>query len=91
MKKILCLVLKNNQVIVSEIRESNYTEIGDPDYIIRNPYLLNQSDHSLYPWLDFTLSIETEIHSDNIIVAVEPKPEILDQYRKLTETTHTTS
>ena len=50
MEKIVkCLLLKNDQVIVTEIVEVG-SELGEPDCKVINPFTLNQSSHTLSNW-----------------------------------------
>ena len=83
-RTIKCLLLKTNQVLVTEIVEVG-SELGEPDCKLINPFILNQSDHTLHDWCDFTYQKEFMIHSDNIMTIADPKPEIVEKYLKLTE------
>ena len=76
---VKCLLLKTNQVIITEIVEVG-ADIGEPDCKLINPFLLNLSDHTLSNWLDFTNQTEFMIHSDSIMTIVDPKPDLLSKY-----------
>ena len=76
---IKCLVLKTNQVLVTEIKEVG-ADIGEPDCKLINPFILNLSDHTLSNWFDFTDQNEFMIHSDSIMTIVDPKPDLLSKY-----------
>ena len=80
---IKCLLLKNDQVIVTEIVEVG-SELGEPDCKLINPFTLNQSSNTLSNWLDFTNQKEFMIHSDSILTIVDPTPQIVEKYLELT-------
>jgi hypothetical protein len=74
---VKCLLLKNNQVIVSEIVEVG-SDLGEPDCKLINPFLLENQE--LTTWLDFTNQNELMIHSDSIMTIADPKEELLAKY-----------
>ena len=76
-RTVKCLLLKNNQVIVSEIIEVG-SDLGEPDCKIINPFLLENQE--LTTWLDFTNQNELMIHSDSIMTIADPKEELLAKY-----------
>lgn len=76
---IKCLLLKSNQVLVTEIVEVA-GDIGEPDCKLINPFLLNQESHTLSTWLDFTDQNEFMIHSDSIMTIADPKADLLAKY-----------
>jgi len=80
---IKCLLLKTNQVLITEIVEVG-ADIGEPDCKLINPFILNLSDQTLSNWLDFTLQSEFMIHSDSIMTIADPKPELIKKYLELT-------
>lgn len=82
-KTVKCLLLKVDNVIITEIEEVT-SELGEPDCRIINPYKID-SDGFLTPWLDFTDQTEMMIHSDSILTIVDPKPEIVEKYLDLTK------
>jgi hypothetical protein len=82
-KVVKCLLLKNNQVIVTEIVEVG-SELGEPDCKLINPVILDQSSGDLSTWLDFTDQNELMIHSDSIFTIVDPNKEVLIKYLELT-------
>ena len=82
-KMVKCLLLKNNQVIVTEIVEVG-SELGEPDCKLINPVILDQSSGDLSIWLDFTDQNELMIHSDSILTIVDPNKEVLEKYFELT-------
>lgn len=76
-RTVKCLLLKNNQVIVSEIVEVG-SDLGEPDCKLINPFLLENQE--LITWLDFTDQNELMIHSDSIMTIADPKEELLAKY-----------
>jgi hypothetical protein len=79
---VKCLLLKVDNVIVTEIEEVP-SELGEPDCRIINPYQIN-SEGELTPWPEVTDQREMMIHSDSILTIVDPKEEIIEKYLKLT-------
>lgn len=83
MKPIKMILLTNNQVLISQIEEVA-SELGEPDCRLTEPFLLNQSDLTLSPWLiDFTSDNKYMISSDKILTLAEPKPTLLENYQTL--------
>lgn len=78
-QNIKCLLLKNNQVLISEIIEI-MADIGSPDCKLINPYLLNRSSEELEEWVEFTNQTEIMLRSDDILTVVEPNGKLLDSY-----------
>lgn len=78
---VKCLLLKNNDVLVSEIVEVG-SELGEPDCKLTNPYkLVEQSgEQFLEPWITFSNQSEIMIHSDSILTIVEPTEKITQLY-----------
>ncbi len=81
-KTVKCLLLKVDNVIVTEIEEVP-SELGEPDCRIINPYQIN-SEGELTPWPEVTDQREMMIHSDSILTIVDPKAEIIKKYLELT-------
>ena len=83
MKPIKLILLMNNQILISQIEEVT-SEIGEPDCRLTEPFLLNQSDLTLSPWLiDFTSDNKYMISSDKILTLADPKPTLLEKYQTL--------
>jgi len=78
---IKCLLLKVDNVIITEIEEVP-SELGEPDCRLINPYQINENSE-LFPWPEVTDQREMMIHSDSILTIVEPKKEIIEKYLKL--------
>ena len=72
---IKCLLLKNGDLLISEIAEID-TELGGPDCKLINPYKMknefkdDKSDYTMEPWLDFTSQTEMMMHSEQSIFIV---------------------
>jgi hypothetical protein len=81
-KSVKCLLLKVDNVIVTEIIEVG-SELGEPDCKLINPYEIDV-DGNLKPWPEITDQKELMIHSDSILTIVDPKKEIIDKYLELT-------
>lgn len=77
------IVLVNGLMIISQIEEVS-TELGEPDCRLTEPFLLNQSDLTLSPWLiDYTSDNKYMISSDKILTLADPKPTLLEKYQTL--------
>ena len=77
------LVLLNNQILVSQIEEVT-SELGEPDCKLVEPFILNEKDETLSPWLAGVCFQNTfMIHSDKILTIADPKPTLLEKYQNL--------
>lgn len=85
-KTVKCLLLKVDNVIITEIEEID-AELGDPNCKLIKPYQIDEKAN-LTPWPDEELTEQKEmmIHSDSILTIVDPKPEIIEKYLELTKT-----
>ena len=81
-KIVKCLLLKVDNVIVTEIEEVP-SELGEPDCRLVNPFRID-AEGNLTPWPDVTDQREMMIHSDSILTIVDPKEEIVEKYLELT-------
>jgi hypothetical protein len=73
----------NNQILVSQIEEVP-SELGEPDCKLIEPFLLNEKDETLSPWLVKVCSQNIfMIHSDKILTISDPKPTLLEKYQNL--------
>ena len=80
---IKLLMLLNNQILVSQIDEVP-SELGEPDCKLTEPFILNEKDETLSPWLVSVSSQNTfMIHSDKILTIADPKPTLLEKYQNL--------
>ena len=78
---IKCLLLKNGDLLISQIMEID-TELGGPDCKMIKPYKMVkvEDEYKLDTWLDFTSQSEMMIHSDSILTIVTPTSAILSEY-----------
>ena len=78
---IKCLLLKNGDLLISQIVEVD-TELGGPDCKMIKPFKMVKEDnqYKLETWLDFTSQSEMMIHSDSILTIVTPTAAILSEY-----------
>ena len=81
-KTVKCLLLKVDNVIITEIVEVG-SELGEPDCKLINPYQID-TEGNLTPWPEVTDQKEMMIHSDSILTIVDPNKEILKKYLELT-------
>ena len=83
MEPVKVLVLTNNQILISQLKEVAPMDIGDPNCKMIEPFLLNE-DGTLSPWLiDITNDNEFMICSDKILTLVDAKPTLLEKYQDL--------
>ena len=82
MKTIKCLLLKVDNVIITEMMEID-AELGDPNCKLINPYQIDVEEN-LTPWPEVTNQRDLMIKSDSILTIVDPKPEIIEKYLELT-------
>ena len=82
---INCLLLKNGDLLISQIMEMD-TELGGPDCKMIKPYKMvkDEDEYKLETWLDYTSQTEMMIHSDSILTIVTPTPAIPVSYTHLT-------
>ena len=81
---IKCLLLKNGDLLISQIMEVD-TELGGPDCKVIKPFnmVASSDEYKLETWLDFTSQNEMMIHSDSILTIVTPTAAILSEYVEL--------
>ena len=87
MKNVQILILKNEQVVISEVI-SVMQEIGEPDCKLIKPKLVvsgDRPDKRIVPWLDeYTNQDAIMIRSDDVLTFVEPITDLLDYYVTIT-------
>ena len=87
MKNVQILILKNEQVVISEVI-SVMQEIGEPDCKLIKPKLVvsgDRPDKRIVPWLDeYTNQDAIMIRSDDVLTFVEPTTDLLDYYVTIT-------
>ena len=76
------LVLKNNQILLSQLEPTEAELPGEPDVKLIDPFLL--TDGSLTKWLEgVTIQNEMMIHSDQILTIVEPVTVLTQDYNEV--------
>ena len=87
MKNVQILILKNEQVVISEVI-SVTQEIGEPDCNLVKPKLVvsgDRPDKRVVEWLDeYTDQDAIMIRSDDVLTFVEPTTDLLDYYVTIT-------
>jgi len=87
MKNVQILILKNEQVLISEVI-SVMQEIGEPDCKLVKPKLVvpgDRPDKRVVEWLDeYTDQDGIMIRSDDVLTFVEPTTDLLDYYVTIT-------
>ncbi len=82
-ENIKCLLIDIDNVLISEVEQVD-SEIGDPDCKLIKPYRFYQ-DGKLEPWVKASNQTEYMIRSSDILTIVDPTPEVVEAYLKLTE------
>ena len=81
--KVLVLVTK--EMIVTQVEEVQ-SELGGPDCKLTEPFLYDQENEVISPWL---LNITTQntfmLSSDKILTLVEPNSKIVKKYESVIE------
>ena len=86
MKNIQILILKNEQILISEVT-SVTQEIGEPDCKLIKPKLGIEGKtpkERIVEWLNFTKQDVIMIRSDDVLTFVEPTKDLLDYYLSIT-------
>ena len=87
MKNIQILILKNEQILISEVT-SVTQEIGEPDCKLVKPKLVVPNGKTIKDriteWLNFTEQDVIMIRSDDVLTFVEPTKDLLDYYLSIT-------
>ncbi len=82
---IKLIVLINQQRLVSQIEEIG-ADIGQPDCKLTEPFVYDQENETLSPWL---LNVTTQntfmISSDKILTLVNPNSKIVKKYESVIE------
>ena len=79
---VKCLLIETS-LIISEIEELD-AEIGNPDCKLIKPYRFLGID-KMEPWVEASNQTEYMIRSSDILTIVDPTPEVVEAYLKLTE------
>ena len=86
MKNIQILILKNEQILISEVT-SVTQEIGEADCKLIKPKLVIEGKtpkERIIEWLNFTNQDVIMIRSDDVLTFVEPTKDLLDYYLSIT-------
>ena len=86
MKNIQILILKNEQILISEVT-SVTQEIGEPYCKLIKPKLVIEGKtpkERIIEWLNFTKQDVIMIRSDDVLTFVEPTKDLLDYYLSIT-------
>ena len=87
MKNIQILILKNEQILISEVT-SVTQEIGEPDCKLVKPKLVVPNGKTvkdrITEWLNITEQDVIMIRSDDVLTFVEPTKDLLDYYLSIT-------
>lgn len=84
-KMITMILLVNDQLLISEIEQIT-SELGEPDCRLINPYVVNQEDMEMIPWMNNFSPPGTssfDIHSDKILTLFKPRATLLEKYEEL--------
>jgi hypothetical protein len=97
-ESINLFVYPDGMTIISQWEKIYSEVIGDPDIILINPFIVQQSDttllsedynqinYTLTPWLvSVTNQNKFYTHSDKIFTMAEPTTKLLENYKKLLE------
>lgn len=83
LENLKLLLLTNDQILLAQIEEVT-TELGEPDCKLIEPFLLDESNLSLSPWLvDYSTQNTFMIHSDKILTIADPNSKLRDKYEDL--------
>jgi hypothetical protein len=83
-KNIVIICLNNTTLLISDVQQT-VSELGEPDLILNDPYLINQ-DGTISPWLqDYSSGNTFKIHSDKVITMFESKQILLEKYLNITK------
>lgn len=83
---IRVLLLKDSRVIVTKIQEVAEHEIGEPDCVMIDPVIYDESVEDIekcmrrFPGRRVTQDTKMAIHSDSILTMVSPDSKLLSEY-----------
>lgn len=79
------IVLTNLVILLAQIEEVG-ADIGEPDCKLIEPFVFNQQDGTILPWLsEFTVENTFMISSDKILTIVEPNEKYIKLYEEATK------
>lgn len=83
---IRVLLLKDGRILVTKLQEVPNHEIGEPDCVMIDPVIYNNTIPDLpealsrFPGSHITTDTQMAILSDNILTMVTPHPKLLSEY-----------
>jgi hypothetical protein len=80
---IKVLIFYSGLSVISQIEEI-FTDPGEADCRLINPYEILENGEELKKWPSITNQTSIEIHSKNVLTIVDPKKELIKKYFELT-------
>ena len=81
--EIKLLIFPDNIKILTQAQDLEPDEIGDPDWLLIEPFEVNE-DLTLEPWLlQYTTQNKFKIHSDKVLTIVDPNPLLKQKYEQI--------
>lgn len=81
--EIKLLIFPENLKILTQIDQIEIQEIGDPNCLLIEPFVV-KDDLTLEPWLlQYTTQNKFIIHSDKILTIVDPNPMLKQKYEQI--------
>lgn len=78
------VILVNGLTLISHVESRTVTEIGDPEYRMTEPFVLDVSNGTLSPWLaEHTSQNKFTLGQDKIITMAVPSTTLLEKYKTL--------
>lgn len=81
-KVVKCILIGVDTILITEIEEL-FSEIGEPDCRLINPYRF-YSLESMKPWVEASEQKEYMIRSSDILTIADPTVEVIEKYLELT-------
>jgi hypothetical protein len=81
--KIQLLIFPDNTKILTQAQDLEPQEIGDPDWLLIEPFEV-KDELTLEPWLlQYTTQNKFKIHSDKVLTIVDPNPLLKQKYEQI--------
>lgn len=79
----ILLIFLDNLKLLAQIEPIQVKEIGDPDYMLIEPFEI-KDNMTLEPWLlEYTTQNKFVIHSDKIFTLADPNPALKQKYEQV--------
>jgi hypothetical protein len=79
----ILLIFPDGLKLISQTEEIQPEEIGNPDYLLTEPFEV-KDDLTLEPWLlEYTTQNKFKLHSDKVLTIVEPNPMLRQKYEQV--------